>query len=875
MAKKRRNVPKANTKRSPRRKKSNGAWLKLPSIQLDADTLGRTRKISGLLLLFFSIYLLFAFISHLFTGYADQSLITLGQAPAENWGGTLAAYLARFFITRGFGYAAFLFPPYLFLLGYAIMENRLWNVVRAWTPYVFLSLIWISLFFDAVNRAFAFRVRDLGGDVGNSLFDWFRQYIGGFGVWLLLVFTAAAFLIYRFDIRFSLLEKLGDWLEPVLPERVLKWLKERAQRLRAERIGREAPADLHFDADSNAAPAETEEIPLSAPESADIILSVRKVRGEAPEYQNTEEATGQPQASEETALGTNAGENGLDFEVVIPEGDAADYTSDPHIQPSELARNVQQVGGERLEKIIGEADMPDETDDAVGEWEAYDPTATLSRYEYPHLDLLTEHEDTNDRAVDRAELAANRRKIVETLGHFGITVRVKEVTVGPTITLYEIVPDAGVKISKIKNLEDDIALNLAAEGIRIIAPMPGKGTIGIEIPNAKPAVVSFRSVIATPKFRNTNYELPIALGRTVSNEVHLADLAKLPHLLVAGATGQGKSVGLNVLIASLLYRKHPAQVKFVLIDPKMVEFSLYHTLEQHFLATLPDATEPIVTDTSKALGVLNSLCIEMDNRYELLKMARVRGLKEYNAKFIDRKLNPQNGHKYLPYIVLVVDEYGDLMMTAGKEVEMPIQRLAQKARAVGIHLILATQRPDVKVITGTIKANFPAQIAYKTKTAVDSRTIVDTKGAERLIGRGDMLYSTGNSLVRLQTPFIDTPEVEALVEFIARQPGYPEPYLLPEVPGDDDDIGNLAEFEDRDELFEDAARLIVRSQQGSTSLIQRKMAIGYNRAGRIVDQLERANIVGPARGSKPREVLFADESELERYLSALQQASGL
>lgn len=505
----------------------------------------------------------------------------------------------------------------------------------------------------------------------------------------------------------------------------------------------------------------------------------------------------------------------------------------------------------------------------VEQFGAYDPTLDLASYKKPHLDLL-ENYGSNKISVNADELEANKNKIVETLNHYNIEIDKIKATIGPTVTLYEIIPAPGVRISKIKNLEDDIALSLAALGIRIIAPMPGKGTIGIEVPNMHPEMVSMRSILATEKFQQTTMELPIALGKTISNEVYIADLAKMPHLLVAGATGQGKSVGINAILVSLLYTKHPAQLKFVLVDPKKVELTLFNKIERHFLAKLPGEADAIITDTKKVVTTLNSLCIEMDQRYDLLKDAQVRNLKEYNDKFIKRKLNPNHSHRFLPYIVLIVDEFADLMMTAGKEVETPIARLAQLARAIGIHLVLATQRPSVNIITGTIKANFPARLAFRVLSKIDSRTILDSGGADQLIGRGDMLLSTGNDLIRLQCAFVDTPEVDRISEFIGNQRGYPDAYQLPEYI-DENAESAKADFDpdDRDPLFEEAAQLIVNHQQGSTSLIQRKMKLGYNRAGRIIDQLEAAGVVGPFEGSKAREVLLPDQYALEQFLSNL------
>jgi S-DNA-T family DNA segregation ATPase FtsK/SpoIIIE len=508
----------------------------------------------------------------------------------------------------------------------------------------------------------------------------------------------------------------------------------------------------------------------------------------------------------------------------------------------------------------------DEIEAKLQEFGEYDPKLDLSSYELPPLDLLVDH-GTGEVTVTKEELEMNKDRIVETLGHYNIGIDKIKATIGPTVTLYEIIPKAGVRISKIKNLEDDIALSLAALGIRIIAPIPGKGTIGIEVPNSKPQVVGMRAVVASEKFQNSSMDLPIVLGKTISNETFVTDLAKMPHLLMAGATGQGKSVGLNAILVSLLYKKHPSQIKFVLVDPKKVELTLFNKIERHFLAKLPGEGEAIITDTKKVVATLNSLCIEMDERYELLKDAQCRNIKEYNAKFISRRLNPENGHRYLPYIVLVVDEFADLIMTAGREVETPIARLAQLARAIGIHLIIATQRPSVNIITGTIKANFPARIAFRVTSKIDSRTILDAGGADQLIGRGDMLLSTGNDLIRIQCAFVDTPEVDKICDFIGNQRGYPDALLLPEVPTEDGEGGVDLDDGDRDSMFEEAARLVVQTQQGSTSLIQRKLKLGYNRAGRIVDQLEAAGILGAFEGSKARRVLIPNEAALAAHLN--------
>jgi S-DNA-T family DNA segregation ATPase FtsK/SpoIIIE len=546
--------------------------------------------------------------------------------------------------------------------------------------------------------------------------------------------------------------------------------------------------------------------------------------------------------------------------------------------PTEIKLEVEKPNVEakkeekKLDLIVeqSKSDADKLSEELVEEKGFYDPTLDLSGYKFPPVELLNEYEPSKVQ-VTQEELNANKDKIVATLTNFKIGISSIKATIGPTVTLYEIVPEAGIKISRIKNLEDDIALSLAALGIRIIAPIPGKGTIGIEVPNKNREMVSIRSVLSSPSFTKTDKELPVALGKTISNELFVIDLTKMPHLLVAGATGQGKSVGLNVILTSLLYKRHPSQLKFVLVDPKKVEMSLFSKIERHYLAKLPNSEEAIITDTKKVVYTLNSLCIEMENRYEMLKDAGAKNLKEYNAKFVSRKLNPKEGHRFLPYIVLVIDELADLMMTAGKEVETPIARLAQLARAIGIHLVVATQRPSVNVITGVIKANFPARLSFRVTSKIDSRTILDTGGADQLVGQGDMLLAAGSEITRLQSPFVDTPELDRIVEFIGSQRGYDSAYLLPEFEGEDEGGASMVDLSERDSMFEEAAKLIVQHQQGSTSLIQRKLKLGYNRAGRLIDQLEAAGIVGPFEGSKAREVLISDMMSLEQLLNALKE----
>ncbi len=569
------------------------------------------------------------------------------------------------------------------------------------------------------------------------------------------------------------------------------------------------------------------------------------------------------EASGDEELPSEENEDGLELELQTDSPLAESAPIDPIIAAIPMNVGGMSVQAPAADEVLTEAQI----EAKLQEFGEYDPKLDLSSYELPPIDLLVDH-GTGELTVTKEELEANKNRIVETLSHYNIGIDKIKATIGPTVTLYEIIPQAGVRISKIKNLEDDIALSLAALGIRIIAPIPGKGTIGIEVPNSKPQIVGMRAVIASEKFQNTTMDLPIVLGKTITNETFVTDLSKMPHLLMAGATGQGKSVGLNAILVSLLYKKHPSQIKFVLVDPKKVELTLFNKIERHFLAKLPGEGEAIITDTKKVVATLNSLCIEMDDRYELLKNAQVRNIKEYNAKFISRRLNPENGHRFLPYIILVVDEFADLIMTAGREVETPIARLAQLARAIGIHLIIATQRPSVNIITGTIKANFPARIAFRVTSKIDSRTILDTGGADQLIGRGDMLLSTGNDLIRIQCAFVDTPEVEKITEFIGNQRGYPDALILPEVPTEEGEGGGDVDDGDRDSMFEDAARIVVQTQQGSTSMIQRKLKLGYNRAGRIVDQLEAAGILGGFEGSKARRVLIPNEAALHAHLNA-------
>ena len=779
--------------------------------------------IAGLLFVIFAVYLLLAFTSFFFTGAADQSIIDEATADelasthngVKNYAGSRGAQLASYFINRCFGVSSYFIPVFLAVLGLKLMKVarvRLWK----WFAVCALLLVWFSVFLGFV---FVDQYRDsflyLGGMHGYNVSQWLVSQIGVPGVWMLLALTAICFFIY-------LSASTVVWLRKVLS---LSFLK-RSKAEKAEAVSSPGEGDANV--------LESEGHSQEEPEA-----------GVVDDIPDTKEDAGTESSADDDK------EQEMIIEVPNP---------DPIVTTvSDQSENDEKTGVE-----FGVEHNDDDLVEQVQE--PYNPRLDLENYHYPTLDLL-KHFDNDEPAIDMEEQNANKDKIIRALRSFGIEISSIKATVGPTVTLYEITPEQGIRISKIRGLEDDIALALKAEGVRIIAPIPGKGTIGIEVPNARKQIVSGRSIIGSRKFQESAFDLPIALGKTITNEVFMVDLAKMPHILVAGATGQGKSVGLNAIITSLLYKKHPAELKFVLVDPKKVEFSIYSSIEHHFLAKLPDEVEPIITDVTKVVQTLNSICVEMDTRYDLLKAAHVRNIKEYNEKFINRRLNPEKGHKFMPYIVVVIDEFGDLIMTAGKDVELPIARIAQLARAVGIHMIIATQRPTTNIITGTIKANFPARIAFRVMQMVDSRTILDRPGANQLIGKGDMLFLQGGDPVRVQCAFIDTPEVLDITNYIARQQGYSTAFFLPEYV--DENSGSEVRDVDMDKLdplFKDAARLVVTHQQGSTSLIQRKFSIGYNRAGRIMDQLEKANIVGPAQGSKPREVFFADIISLEQHL---------
>ena len=813
------------------------------------------RFIVGLMLVIFSVYLLLAFSSFFFTGAADQSILDSGNGKdlmavdngVKNYAGSRGAQLSSYLINDCFGISSFFILVFLAAAGLKLMKVR---HIRLWRWFICCSLllVWFSVFF---GFAFASLYEDsfiyLGGMHGYNVSRWLASQVGAPGVWLLLLVTAICFLIY-FSARTVV------WLRGVFALNFLKKKKDGQEKAEGE-----VPEEFttSWTAEGKKRPAQTP-APAVAEEPKPVVEEKAEEEPEPeeePEAEPSQEISldlGGP--SRPAATGNRGGEVEMTVEAAEPEPAVPlEPAAAPHADDPEF-----QVETHEEEEYQGP------------ELEPYNPRLDLENYHFPTLDLM-KHYDNAEPTIDMDEQNANKDKIVSTLRSFGIEISSIKATVGPTVTLYEITPEQGVRISKIRGLEDDIALSLSALGIRIIAPIPGKGTIGIEVPNSNPKIVSGQSIIGSKKFQESTYELPIALGKTITNEVFMVDLAKMPHVLVAGATGQGKSVGLNAIITSLLYKKHPAELKFVLVDPKKVEFSIYSVIEHHFLAKLPDEAEPIITDVTKVVQTLNSICVEMDTRYDLLKAAHVRNIKEYNEKFINRRLNPEKGHKYMPYIVVVIDEFGDLIMTAGKDVELPIARIAQLARAVGIHMIIATQRPTTNIITGTIKANFPARIAFRVSAMVDSRTILDRPGANQLIGRGDMLFLQGADPVRVQCAFIDTPEVAEITKFIARQQGYPTAFYLPEYVDENASGGDLGDVDlgRKDPLFDDAARLIVTHQQGSTSLIQRKFSIGYNRAGRLMDQLEKAGIVGPAQGSKPRDVYFTDIVSLEDFLSKM------
>jgi DNA segregation ATPase FtsK/SpoIIIE, S-DNA-T family len=810
----------------PKRERGEGRKIELKFLK---DR--RFQLTVGFFLLASSLFLLVAFISYLFTGQADQSVIDAVQElgvlqsglEAENWMKLYGALGAHFFIFEWFGLASFLLPVLFFLYGYRIVFYRSLVDLGSATVFVFFFLIWISLFLGDIvlSNDNVTTLSFLSGGIGYNLAVIVNNLVG-WGSILLLLLSLVIFGIFFFNITslMGLKLKLKEKVQEVEAS-----IDENVEEIKSE--GFDVDAQVHFDgADDELLPDDGMELKTVNTDGDDLL---------------------DDEISDEKLVDSD--ESNIKLEVVTDSKEDAE--TEKEVEPEfTVEREVQEDKAEDVEN--------------------YDPTLDLGTYQYPTLELLNDYGNSKVK-VSSEELQQNKDKIVNTLTNFNIGISSIRATIGPTVTLYEIVPDAGIKISKIKNLEDDIALSLSALGIRIIAPIPGKGTIGIEVPNKNREMVDIKGVLGTEKFMKSEAELPVVLGKTISNEVFMVDLAKMPHILMAGATGQGKSVGLNVLLTSLIYKKHPSQLKLVLVDPKKVELSLFNKLERHFLARIPNNEDAIITDTKQVVDTLNSLTIEMDARYDLLKDAGTRNIKEYNAKFVKRRLNPEKGHRFLPYIVLVIDELADLMMTAGKEVETPIARLAQLARAIGIHLVLATQRPSVNVITGTIKANFPARLSFRVTSKIDSRTILDAGGADQLVGMGDMLFSQGSDTIRLQCAFVDTPEVERICDFVGEQRGYESAYLLPEFVGEEAGDSLAVDLDDRDVLFDDAARVIVVHQQGSTSLIQRKLKLGYNRAGRLIDQLEAAGVVGPFEGSKARSVLIPDEYSLEQLLSELNQ----
>ena len=885
-----------NTSSRPRRSSSkkktsktgpiSGFVAVIEALQYDAESRDNLRKYTAWGLVFVGIVSLLACLSYYFTGNADQSITQTGieaTDQAKNWLGSIGAYIAELLISRGFGIFGILIPAYMVFLGLVMIENEddYYRLNKKVIKYLVFIVFLGSVFFSYIENLSGSATFDLGGGVGFYINQKLFGYIGLFGVGFLLFFVILLFAVFNLNAELKasqIIDSLRNKAKQSSTNSSSTSSKNRPKRNQKKKTPSTAVAVASppsKDTLSRVLGMKEENVSgkpgYQVEESLVPVVSSRGIPPKVEPGQEVKFQLSEPNAEEikaQVQAHTDPKEKPQLELTIVP-------TKDEPIIPIET-KKLEQIGEDNIGIVVGEENkvekiVPDQDQEIENiedlDWEDFDPTLELSDYERPPFELLEDHGSGAGREVNRQELEENKNKIVKTLGDYGINIDSIKATIGPTVTLYEIVPAAGVRISKIRNLEDDIALSLAALGIRIIAPMPGKGTIGIEVPNSKPEIVSLRGVLSTEKFLTTKAELPIAIGRTISNEVFIADLNKMPHLLIAGATGQGKSVGLNTVITSILYKRHPAEVKFVMIDPKKVELSLFTALQKHFLATLPDQEEPIITDVRDAVKVLKSLCIEMDRRYDLLKKARVRNLKEYNKKFLSRRLNPRKGHEFMPYIVLIIDELADMMMVAGKEVEMPIARLAQLARAVGIHLVIATQRPSVNVITGIIKANFPARMSYRVISKVDSRTILDANGADQLIGRGDVLLSTGSDLIRIQNAFIDTPEIERIVDHIGNQRGYSDPYFLPETPSEDGGKNEEEDDFEKDQMFNEAARLITRYQMGSASLIQRKLKLGYNRAGRIIDQLERAGIVGPHSGSKARDVLVQDETELERYLS--------
>lgn len=839
----------------------------------------RTEKIAGAVSILFTLFLFIAFTSYLFTWQEDQDkvqqfgirIFATDDVRVNNLLGVLGAYTAHTFWNNGFGLASYLFCTFFFVLGVNLLfGKKIFKLLRN-LKYVLVGLVVFSTSF-----AFATHGADFswGGAVGEYLNDWSTKWIGKVGTGAVIGLAFFSYIIWRFNPTFT----IPNWKFDLFDKKETLTKNLAADTETAAQEGLELPDAEAHDTEEQEEASDDEDYPPQSNNKlkgdGSLVSVVMPAGADASNPLNQFDVI-EKDEPEEVLLEEEAEEVEEELDVLeeeLEEELEAEQEEPEVLQPTvkSITAHVPPPANLELEiKEVPEEHVEEEIAATIGSLATkYDVTLDLKDYKYPGLDLLETH--GSEKIVhDPQELETNKNQIIATLKNYDIAIQRIAATVGPTVTLYEIVPAPGVRISRIKNLEDDIALSLAALGIRIIAPIPGKGTIGIEVPNVRKTIVSMRTLLASEKFQNNKFSLPIAIGKRIDNENFIVDLASMPHLLMAGATGQGKSVGVNAILVSLLYKKHPSQLKFVLVDPKKVELSLYRVIEKHFLAKLPGEEEAIITDTKKVIYTLNALCIEMDHRYDLLKEAGCRNIKEYNEKFTARKLNPEKGHQYLPFIVLVVDEFADLIMTAGKEVEMPIARLAQLARAIGIHLIIATQRPSVNIITGTIKANFPARIAFKVSSKIDSRTILDAGGAEQLIGKGDMLVSYNGEITRLQCAFVDTPEVESVCEFIGDQRGYPHAFLLPEYVDEKEMDGRDFDANDRDPLFEDAARLIVSSQMGSTSLIQRRMKLGYNRAGRLMDQLEAAGIVGPNQGSKAREVIFKTETELQEFLDTM------
>ena len=840
---------KKNPAASNKAKENNPSRMQRIRLFWQNDT---TRFVTGLSLFMVAAYLAISFISFFFTGASDQSKLenlsfselSSIKNQITNWTGFWGAFLAELFINRWIGISAFCISFFLGKAGLKLMLNKDYNLRRLFL-FSNITLIWGSLFFgfffvSGYEDSFLY----LGGYHGYYITQLLKANLGWPGTFLLITNSFLVITCVAYKPAIEMIRQFFSQRMPMVVKSLLSKTKKETMPAQPQpEVSKKTSTPPPVDPRQKAT---TEDVPT-------IVNEIRQPAQVTPPNVATQQ---QPFANE----------------YVLTTQEETQEETQPWI--TTRARSTTMVApavaqpNKDAEFMIIKQTTEDDKQVAQIEAENYDPTLDLSSYHTPSFDLLNEY-GGSEMQIDMEEQNANKQRIEETLRNYGIEIQAITATVGPTVTLYEIIPKQGVRIAKIRSLEDDIALSLAALGIRIIAPIPGKGTVGIEVPNKDAKIVSMHSVIASRKFQNSDYELPLALGKTITNEIFMIDLAKMPHILVAGATGQGKSVGLNAIITSLLYKKHPSQLKMVLIDPKKVEFNIYSQIENHFLAKLPDAEEAIITDVTKVVATLNSVCKEMDDRYDLLKAASTRNIKEYNAKFVARRLNPEKGHRYMPYIVVIVDEFGDLIMTAGKEIELPIARIAQLARAVGIHMIIATQRPSTNIITGMIKANFPARIAFKVSAMVDSRTILDSPGANQLIGRGDMLFSQGSDLVRVQCAFVDTPEVENISEAIGAQQGYPTAFLLPEYVPEGGSESADVDLRDRDPMFEEVARLVVLNQQGSTSMIQRKFSIGYNRAGRIMDQLEAANIVGPFEGSKARQVLVMDDIQLEQIINNL------